>query len=153
MQLTENFNLKEMLVSQTANRHNYGEQWQPTESVIANLKEVCEKALQPIRNQFGVIVVTSGYRCLKLNRAIGSSDGSDHVRGYAADFVSPNHSELTMAKWIQKNINYDQLILEFGTLKSPSWLHISVNSRMRNQILHIGKSGTRVLSRAELQGL
>lgn len=153
MQLTENFNLKEMLISQTATRRNYGEQWQPAESVIANLKVLCEKALQPIRNQFGVILVTSGYRCLRLNRAIGSSDGSDHVRGYAADIVSPNHSELTMAKWIQKNINYDQLILEFGTLKSPSWLHISVNPRQRNQILHIGRGGTRMLTRAELQAL
>ncbi len=153
MQLSENFNLKEMLVSQTASRRNYGEQWQPTELVIANLKAVCEKALQPIRNQFGVILVTSGYRCLRLNRAIGSSDGSDHVKGYAADIVSSNHSELEMAKWIQKNINYDQLILEFGTLKSPSWLHISVNPRQRNQILHIGRGGTRVLSRAELQAL
>lgn len=153
MQLSENFKLKEMLVSQTATRHNYGEQWQPTELVIANLKAVCKKALQPIRNQFGVILVTSGYRCLRLNRAIGSGDGSDHVRGYAADFISPNYSELMMAKWIQKNINYDQLILEFGSLKSPSWLHISVNPRMRNQILHIDRSGARILTRVELQAL
>lgn len=153
MQLTKNFTLREMLASQTASRRDYGEQWQLTELVVANLKELCEKALQPIRNQFGIILVTSGYRCLRLNRAIGSSDRSDHVRGWAADIVSPNYSELTMAKWIQKNIDYDQLILEFGTLKLPSWLHVSVNPRMRNQILHIGQGGTRILTRAELQAL
>jgi len=153
MQLTKNFTLKEMLASQTASRRGITEQWQPSPDVINNLTNLAQNALQPIRDKFGVINITSGYRCLRLNRAIGSGDGSDHVRGYAADFVSPNHNELTMAKWIQKNINYDQLILEFGTLRNPSWLHLSVNPRMRNQILHIGSGGTRVLTRAELQAL
>lgn len=153
MQLSENFNLKEMLVSQTASRNGYSEQWNPSTEVIVNLTKLAKAALQPIRDKFGVLTVTSGFRCLRTNRAIGSSDGSDHVRGYAADIVSANFSELEIAKWIQRNINYDQLILEFGTLKSPSWLHISVNPRMRNQILHIGRSGTRSLSRAELQSL
>jgi hypothetical protein len=58
-----------------------------------------------------------------------------------------------MAKWIQKHLNYDQLILEFGTLRSPSWLHLSINPRMRNQILHIGRGGTKFLSREQLQAL
>jgi hypothetical protein len=153
MQLSKNFQLKEFLISQTASRQGIKEQWDPTETVIENLEKLAKVALQPIRDQFGVITITSGYRCLRLNRAIGSGDGSDHIRGYAADFVSPNHSELTMAKWIQKNINYDQLILEFGSLRSPSWLHLSVNPRMRNQILHIGRGGTKFLSREQLQAL
>ncbi|WLT40567.1 D-Ala-D-Ala carboxypeptidase family metallohydrolase (plasmid) [Synechocystis sp. B12] len=153
MQLAKNFTLKEMLVSQTASRNGFSEQWQPSLDVISNLTKLAQNALQPIRDQFGIINITSGYRCLRVNRAIGSSDSSDHVRGYAADFVSPTLSELTLAKWTQKNINYDQLILEFGTLRNPSWLHLSVNPRMRNQILHIGKSGIRVLTRAELQSL
>lgn len=152
-QLSANFQLKEFLVSQTASRNGISEQWNPSAEVIRNLTTLAQNAMQPIRDQFGVISITSGYRCLRLNRAIGSSDGSDHIRGYAADFVSPNHSELTLAKWIQKNINYDQLILEFGTLRNPSWIHLSINPRMRNQILHIGKGGTRTLTRAELQAL
>lgn len=153
MQLSKNFHLKEFLVSQTASRNGYSEQWKPSAEVVKNLQTLAVNAMQPIRDEFGVIQVTSGYRCLRLNRAIGSSDGSDHIRGYAADFVSPNHSELTLAKWIQRHINYDQLILEFGTLKSPSWLHLSINPRMRNQILHIGSRGTMVLSRSQLQAL
>lgn len=153
MQLSKNFTLKELLKSQTADRFGFSHQYDPPDNVIKNLTKVCNQALQPIRDEFGVIVVTSGYRCLSVNRAIGSGDGSDHVQGYAADFISPNLSELTLAKWIQKNINYDQLILEFGTLRSPSWLHISVNPRMRNQILHIGKGGTKVLTRDQLQSL
>jgi hypothetical protein len=152
-QLSKNFQLQEFLVSQTASRHGYSEQWKPSGEVVKNLTTLAINAMQPIREQFGVIQITSGYRCLRLNRAIGSSDGSDHVRGWAADFVSPNHSELTLAKWIQKNINYDQLILEFGTLKNPSWIHLSVNPRMRNQILHIGRGGSRSLSREQLQNL
>lgn len=152
-QLTKHFALKEFLVSQTASRNGFSEQYQPPDSVIQNLAKLAQVALEPIREEFGVINITSGYRCLRVNRAIGSGDGSDHVRGFAADIVSPNHSELAMAKWIQKNINYDQLILEFGTLKNPSWLHISINPRMRNQILHIGRGGTKTLTRAALQAL
>jgi hypothetical protein len=151
--LSKNFHLKEFLVSQTASRNNYSEQWTPPDTVVKNLGKLANVAMQPIRDEFGVIQITSGYRCLRLNRAIGSSDGSDHIRGYAADFVSPNHSELTLAKWIQKNINYDQLILEFGTLRSPSWIHLSINPRMRNQILHIGRGGTQFLTREKLQAL
>jgi hypothetical protein len=151
--LSKNFHLKEFLVSQTASRNNYSEQWTPPDTVVKNLAKLANVAMQPIRDEFGVIQITSGYRCLRLNRAIGSSDGSDHIRGYAADFVSPNHSELTLAKWIQKNINYDQLILEFGTLRSPSWIHLSINPRMRNQILHIGRGGTQFLTREKLQAL
>jgi hypothetical protein len=153
MQLSTNFALKEFLVSQTASRRGIAEQFEPPDKVVQNLTRLAHQALQPIREEFGVISITSGYRCLRLNRAIGSSDGSDHIRGYAADFVSAKHSELAMAKWIQRNINYDQLILEFGTLRSPSWLHLSINPRMRNQILHIGRGGSRSLSRAELQAL
>lgn len=152
-QLSENFKLSEFLRSQTASRHGFSEQWQPPDQVVQNLTKLASGYLQPIRNHFGPLNITSGYRCLRVNRAIGSSDGSDHIRGYAADIVSPNHSELELAKWIQKNINYDQLILEFGTLRSPSWIHLSINPRMRNQILHIGRGGTKTLSRAELQAL
>lgn len=153
MQLSKNFTLREFLVSQTASRHGFKEQYSPSDNIVNHLKELSVTAMQPIRDEFGVINVTSGYRCLRVNRAIGSNDGSDHVRGYAADFISHVHSEVTMAKWIQKNINYDQLILEFGTLRSPSWIHLSVNPRMRNQILHIGRGGVRYLTRSELQSL
>ena len=153
MELSENFALKEFLVSQTASRNGYKEQWNPPQRVVQNLKTLATDALQPIREQFGVITITSGYRCLRLNRAIRSSDHSDHVQGFAADFISHKHSELAMAKWIQRNINYDQLILEFGSLRNPSWLHLSVNPRMRNQILYIGNGGVRSLSRAQLQAL
>lgn len=153
MQLSKNFTLREFLISQTASRGGFKEQYSPPESIINNLKRLAVTAMQPIRDEFGIINITSGYRCLRVNRAIGSSDGSDHVRGHAADFISHVHNELTMAKWIQKNINYDQLILEFGTLRSPSWLHLSVNPKMRNQILHIGRSGVKYLTRTELQSL
>lgn len=154
MQLSENFHLSEMLVSQTASRRGFSEQYNPPQNVIDNLRKVCVYGLQKIRDHYErPLIVTSGYRCLRTNRAIGSSDGSDHVQGYAADFTVPGVPNLALAKWIQLHINYDQLILEFGTVRNPSWIHLSLNPRGRNQILRIGGEGTRVLTRSQLQAL
>jgi hypothetical protein len=154
MQLSENFHLSEMLVSQTASRKGFSEQYNPPQKVIDNLRKVCVLGLQKIRDHYErPLIVTSGYRCLRVNRAIGSSDGSDHVQGYAADFTVPGVPNLALAKWIQLHINYDQLILEFGTLRNPSWIHLSLNPRGRNQILRIGGEGLRVLTRSQLQAL
>lgn len=154
MQLSENFHLSEMLVSQTASRKGFSEQYNPPPRVVDNLRKVCVLGLQKIRDHYErPLIVTSGYRCLRVNRAIGSSDGSDHVQGYAADFTVPGVPNLALAKWIQLNIHYDQLILEFGSLTNPSWIHLSLNPRGRNQILRIGGEGTRVLSRSQLQAL
>lgn len=154
MQLSKNFTLSEMLVSQTASRRGFSEQFNPPQNVIDNLRKVAVYGLQKIRDHYDrPLIVTSGYRCLRTNRAIGSSDGSDHVQGYAADFTVPGISTLALAKWIQKNINYDQLILEFGTLRDPDWIHLSLNPRGRNQILRIGREGASSLTRERLQSL
>ena len=85
MRLTENFSLKEMTASQTAERHGINNN--PSEDHIDSLKNLCEKVLQPIRDHYKkVVTVSSGYRSPELCVKIGSSLKSQHAKGQAADF-------------------------------------------------------------------
>lgn len=154
MQLSENFHLSELLVSQTASRRGFTEQYNPPQRVIDNLRKVCTFGLQKIRDHYErPLIVSSGYRCLRVNRTLPSNDTSDHVQGWAADFTVPGIPNLALAKWTQLNVHYDQLILEFGSIQNPAWIHLSLNPRGRNQILRIDNQGTRVLTRSQLQAL
>ena len=86
MKLSNSFSLSEMLKSNTANRKGIEEQYKPSKEVIDNLTRLCKKVLQPIRDSLEMPVrVTSGYRCKELNKAIGGSSKSQHVKGEAAD--------------------------------------------------------------------
>lgn len=129
MKLSEHFNLDEFLQSDTALRLGIPNIASPT--TISNLKTVADN-LEHVRTLLGTpIFVTSGYRSLKLNRAIGSADTSAHVLGYAADFKSPQFGtpESIVHKIKASGILYDQLICE-GT-----WVHISFDPRLRQQTL------------------
>lgn len=141
MILTKNFVLKEFVISQTAER--LGLDNTPSQKTIANLKLLCEKVLQPLRDYFEKpVVISSGYRSLAVNRAIGSTDKSQHILGQAADFIIPTLDNFEVAKWIQKNLNYDQLILEFYTGGNTGWIHVGYSRRHLNQELTINKFGT-----------
>jgi hypothetical protein len=153
MQLAPNFQLSELLVSQTASRRGIGEQFDPPANVVDRLAILARDGLQPIRDKFGPVVVSSGYRCNRVNSLVGGARMSDHLIGWAADFTVPGVPLLTVAKWIQKNINYHQLILEYGSLRNPAWLHLSLNPRMANQILRIGPGESYSLTREKLQSL
>ena len=136
MRLSENFTLAEMLASQTATRKNISEQFKPSQEVINNLKELCVNLLQPIRNKIGrSIIVTSGYRCERLNSAIRGSKTSQHMKGEAADIRAVGMSIEDLYQSIKKSgLKYDQLIQEFD-----SWIHISYSSRNRMQNLRAKK--------------
>ena len=126
MQLTENFSLAELTRSSTADR--LGIDNTPSDEQIRNLRAVCEHVLQPIRDSFKKPVnVSSGLRVLELNRAIGSSDTSQHVKGQAVDFEIWGVSNHTLAKWVVDNLVFDQLILEFYVKGVPNsgWVHCS----------------------------
>ena len=88
MQLSQNFTLAELTKSQTAERK--GIKNVPNSEAIENLKMLAENILQPIRNEFGSFIVSSGYRCPELSIAIGSSKTSQHCTGSAADFEVAN---------------------------------------------------------------
>lgn len=135
MQLSENFSLEEFVLSQTASR--LGIDNTPPAEIIENLK-VTAAGMEQVRTLLGhAILLSSGYRCLKLNRAIGSADKSDHPHGWCADFICPPAgTPFQIAGRIMASvIKYDQIIME-GT-----WVHISFSPRMRQQALTLLPGG------------
>lgn len=133
LRLTQNFNLAEFIISQEAAR--LGIDNTPDQVVIDNLRELCKQILQPLRVELGPLHVSSGFRCLKLNRYLKSSDASQHVLGQAADLQLPGRSNQEIIKAvIRLKLPYDQMIDEYNL----SWVHISYSDRHRRQVLKIG---------------
>jgi zinc D-Ala-D-Ala carboxypeptidase len=129
MNLTNNFTLEELTKSETALRQNIDNT--PTDDIVANLRTLAEKVLQPVRDHYGRgVKVTSGYRSLAVNAAVGGVQGakpSDHTRGMAADIEIPGLPNAELAQWIQDNLEFTQVILEFYTPGIPDsgWVHVS----------------------------
>lgn len=129
MKLTNNFTLEELTKSETALRQSIDNT--PTVEVVENLKVLCEKVLQPVRDHFGRgVKVNSGFRSLAVNAAVGGVQGakpSDHTRGMAADIEIPGLPNAELAQWIEANLEYTQVILEFYTQGVPDsgWVHVS----------------------------
>ncbi len=152
MNLSANFTLNELTKSETALRHGLNNE--PTSEVTENLKVLCEKVLQPIRDHYGKSVkVSSGYRAPEVNAAVGGSKTSDHCMGQAADIEIagvPNHE---LAEWIQNNLAFTQVILEFYTRGIPDsgWVHVSyVPNNLKKQSLTAVKENGKTVY---LQGL
>ena len=114
MKLSKNFSLKELLRSDTAIR--LGIDNTPNQEQLINLTHLAIFILQPVRDQHGSTTVNSGLRVLELNRAIGSSDNSQHAKGQAADIECAAISNLELAKWIRDNLDFDQVILALVAL-------------------------------------
>ena len=126
MKLSQNFSLRELTKSQTAERKGISNG--PTEEHIENLKLLCTKILQPIRDKWGVVSISSGYRSQALCEAIGSKITSQHARGQAADFECYGLDNNKLFNWAIENVPFDQAILEFYTGDPDSgWLHMSYN--------------------------
>ena len=142
MKLTENFSLNELTKSQTAERKGIDNT--PSTEHQENLKSLCEMILQPIRDHFGQVVsVSSGYRSQDLCVAIGSSTQSQHAKGQASDFEIFGVSNKELADWINENLDYDQLILEYWKGEdepNSGWVHCSyTNGNNRKQYLRAYK--------------
>jgi hypothetical protein len=137
MKLTQNFTLKELTKSDTAIRKGISNE--PNTDEIEKLKLLCETILQPVRDKFGPVTVTSGYRSPELCQAIGSSVNSQHTKAEALDFEVEGVDNADVAYWIKDNIpNWDQMILEFYTPGQPNsgWIHCSITSKLeRKQFL------------------
>ena len=125
MNLSRNFTLLELTKSDTAIR--LGIDNQPNADQIDKLKMLCERVLQPVRDHFGRVKVTSGFRSSELCVAIGSSANSQHAKAEAADFEVLGVDNAEVADWIKMNCETDQLILEFYTPGEPNsgWIHAS----------------------------
>jgi zinc D-Ala-D-Ala carboxypeptidase len=141
MNLSKSFTLNELTKSQEALR--LGITNIPNEEQILNLKILCEKILQPIRDFYGMPVsVSSGFRSPELCKAIGSSSTSQHTRGEAADFEIFSIANKALAEFIVANLDYDQCILEFWNENEPNsgWVHCSYSSKYnRRQYLKADK--------------
>jgi|TARA_Y100000031_G_scaffold109670_1_gene120702 hypothetical protein len=125
VRLSENFSLQEFTKSQTAERRGIDNT--PVEGHLENAKALFENVVQPVRDNFGVTVINSGYRSGDLNYAIGGSNTSQHCKGQAVDIECPGTPNYDVAKWIEDNLDFDQLILEFYTPGIPDsgWIHVS----------------------------
>ena len=126
-QLSEHFKLSEFTQSGIARRHKVKNVPGPRE--VERLRFLCVKSLEPMRRRFGVIRITSGFRCKKLNALVGGSPTSQHVLGEAAD-IHTGGRELSekMFGFAKQNIPFDQLILEHNPAHGIYWLHISLRS-------------------------
>ena len=144
MQLSKNLALAEVMRSETAKRKGISNM--PTPEHIENFKLLAEKVFQPIREHFGIpIILSSGYRSKALNTAVGGALSSQHCTGEAIDIDMDGTTikNADVFNFIKDNLNFDQLIWEFGTNDNPDWVHVSYEStgKQRKQILKAVKSG------------
>jgi hypothetical protein len=138
MQLSTNLSLAEAIRSETAKRKGISNM--PTPEHIENAKKLAANIFQPIREHFGKpIFISSGYRSAELNKAISGSLSSQHCSFEAID-IDMDGTDITNAQifhYIKDNLNFDQMIWEFGTDTNPDWVHVSfaANRSQRKQIL------------------
>ena len=142
MKLSRNFSLSEFTKSSSALR--LGIDNTPEGEHLEAAKLLFESVVQPVRDEFGLTVINSGYRCPALNEAIGGAKTSQHCKGEAADIEVPGTANIVVAKWIQNFLEFDQLILEFYSKNDPSagWVHVSYTKEgNRNEALTATKDG------------
>ena len=127
MNLSQNFTLAELCKSEVAIRRSIDNS--PTQDVISNLQALVVNILQPVRNSLGPITINSGYRSPAVNVAVGGSSTSDHCLGMAADIEIAGYDNKMLAKFIEQNFRFTQVILEFYEDRQPSsgWVHVSFN--------------------------
>ena len=134
MRLSPHFVLSEMTRSQTATRMGISNT--PSDNEVDSLKALCRNVLEPVRTRYRVAFSpSSGYRSPALNSAIGGSSRSQHCKGEAVDFEIPHVSNWQVAKWIERNLIFDQLILEHYIDSDPNsgWIHVSY-TRGKNRL-------------------
>ena len=128
MKLSKNLSLSEVTKSLTAKRlgidNTPDDEW-----VIENLKAIADVIFQPLRDSFRCpIFVSSGYRSPDLNAAIGGSKRSQHMEGRALDLDADVYGGCTNSEifnWIRENVEFDQMVWEFGDAGNPDWVHVS----------------------------
>jgi hypothetical protein len=139
MKLSENLSLKEVTKSNTATYHGIDNN--PNEEQLSCLKSIAKNVFQPIRNELGKIIVSSGLRSEELNKILKGSKTSQHCEGKALDLDNDGDEELAtnseIFHYIKNHLDFDQLIWEFGSDKNPSWVHVSYqpNGMNRKEIL------------------
>ena len=132
--ISKNITYNEAVHSNTAKRK--GIENIPNENQIANMMTIAEMIFQPLRSYVGgPIKITSFFRSPELNRAIGGSKTSQHCKGQAMDLddVYGYKTNAEMFDYIRENLDFDQLIWEFGDDKNPNWIHVSYVDKQENR--------------------
>ena len=144
MKLSDNFSLIEFTKSQTAERK--GIENKPNEIHTIAMEALCHNILERVRSAFAKpVMINSGYRSPALCEAIGSKSTSQHCNGEAADIEIYGVSNYDLAKYIENNLNFDQLILECwdGIEPNSGWVHVSYvnDTANRKDVLTYTRSG------------
>ena len=132
--ISQNITYKEAIHSNTAKRRGIDNT--PSEVQVLSMKLLADKVFEPLRKWVGgPIKVNSFFRSVALNDAIGGAASSQHCKGQAIDIddVYGRKTNAEMYKWIQENLDYDQMIWEFGTDTQPNWIHVSYVSKEENR--------------------
>ena len=133
------FTLHELIASPTAKRYGYDNT--PTEKIVQNLHDLVVNVLDPLRLAWGrPIVVTSGYRCPKLNTRIGGAKNSQHIYGQAADIRTvsdhPDDNMKLLKLLLELDLPFDKLISEYVDSQGrPDWIHVSFSPQHRRMKL------------------
>lgn len=136
--ISENISYLEATESQTSVRLKIDNT--PNLQQIKNMEYVAKNVFQKIRKHFDVpIKVSSFFRNKKLNAAVKGSKTSQHMEGKAIDIQGTGKVTNAMIfEYVKHNLEYDQLIWEFGTAKNPAWVHVSLSKlKNRKQIIYI----------------
>ena len=134
MKISDHITHAEAIHSNTAKRRGIDNT--PNQTQVEAMKLLAEKVFEPLREFVGgPIKVNSFFRSVALNEAIGGVASSQHCKGQAIDIddVYGRKSNADMYKWIKENLDFDQMIWEFGTDMQPNWIHISYVSEESNR--------------------
>ncbi len=134
MKISNHISYKEAIRSNTATRRGIDNT--PGDYEVTNMVGVAENIFEPLRQWVGgPIKINSMFRCEELNTAIGGSSRSQHCQGRAIDIDDTfgHKTNAEMFNYIKENLNFDQLIWEFGTNDNPDWVHVSYVSKEENR--------------------
>jgi len=132
--ISEHISYKEGVYSITATRKGIDNT--PGDDQLHFMEIIAEKVFEPLREWVGgPIKINSFYRCPELNKAIGGSATSQHCKGQAIDIDDTlgRATNAEMFHWIKENLDFDQMIWEFGDDDNPAWVHISYVSENKNR--------------------
>ena len=132
--ISEHISYKEGVYSITAIRRDIDNT--PNDEQLGNMELVAEKIFEPLRKWVGgPVKINSFFRCGELNKAIGGSNKSQHCKGQAIDIDDTYKvvANSDMYNYIKNNLDFDQMIWEFGDDDNPNWVHVSYVSGDENR--------------------
>lgn len=142
--ISKHITYREGTNSATAKRYKIAND--PNEEQLANMRYLAEKVFEPLRAWYGKpIYVTSFFRSYALNSYLKGAKNSQHCKGEAMDIDTPaNRDNAALFRYIRQNLEFDQLIWEYGDNNNPDWVHVSIrrDGKNRREVLRVYKTKT-----------